>query len=213
MGLVHMPRVVASIAKGLYKGRQSSGILGAAGFSPDNPYVSTARVGLFDIDYIGHMNNASYLNHAEYARWEWSAENGMLQTYFENKCEFIVTSSVVRYRREIKPLFRKFQVHTSLCGIDDRGLSFYQTFRYPGSGGVHKIRAQVLVAGVVRRGRQVINPREFMIEKIGANPELIEAIGEGKMKMDDIFRKNTELEDLLKASAAVDDSRVDPPAR
>lgn len=210
MGLVHMPRVVASIAKGLYRGRNQA-VCGAAGFSLDNPFCSTAHVGLFDVDYLGHMNNASYLNHAEYARWEWTAENGILKTCFNQKCDFIISSAVVRYRREVKPLFRKFEVQTCLCGVDDRGYSIYQTFRYPGTGGVNKIRAQVLFGGVIRRGREVINPKKFMIEEIGADPSLIESLGEGEMSMEDVFRKNAELEEMLKECAAADDLRVDPP--
>ena len=164
MGLIHMPRVVASIAKGLFRGRHK----GAGSFvGPAHKY--TGHVGMFDIDYLGHMNNASYLNHAEYARWEWAAETGMLKTFLEKKTEFIVTSATVRYRREMKPLFRKFEVQTSLCGVNDRTFSIYQTFRYPGTGGVTKIRAQVLISAVIRRGRDIINPKQFLIEEGGAD--------------------------------------------
>jgi len=206
MGLVHMPRVIASVAKGMYRGRQQ----GASGFVK-GPHIYTAHAGIFDVDYLGHMNNASYLNHAEYARWEWTAETGMLRTFFEKKSEFIVTSAAVRYRREVKPLFRKFEVHTSLCGVNDRTFSIYQTFRYPGTGGVNKIRAQVLISGVIRRGRKLVNPKEFLIEEAGADPEDLDALGEGDLSMEDVFLKNSELEELLKESAAADDLRVDPP--
>lgn len=207
MGLVHMPRVIASIAKGMYRGRQK----GSSGSLSKAPHVYTAHVGIFDIDYLGHMNNASYLNHAEYARWEWTAETGILKTCLEKKTEFIVASAAVRYRREMKPLFRKFKVQTSLCGVNDRTFSVYQTFRYPGTGGVNKIRAQVLISGVIRRGRELVNPKEFLIEEVGADPAELDSLGEDDISMDDVFLKNSELEELLKESAAADDLRVDPP--
>lgn len=209
MGLVHMPRVVASIAKGMYRGRQK----GISGFHQET-HVYTGRVGAFDIDYLGHLNNAAYLNHAEYARWEWVAETGILKACFEKKTEFISASTLVRYRREIKPLFRKFEVHTCLCNVNDRTYSIYQTFRYPGTGGVNKIRAQVLLNGVVRRGREIINPRQFLISEVGASAEDLDSLGDGDiLAVDDVFVKNSELEELLKESAAADDLRVDPPPK
>lgn len=212
MGLVHMPRVVASVAKGLYRGRQGVGAAGA-GFSMDDPHVSTGRVGLFDIDYIGHMNNAAYLTAAEYARWEWATQNGIVRTCYQKNCEFIVASATVRYRREMKPLFRKFTVDTALCGLDDRTFSIYQTFRYPGTGGVSKIRAQVLLSGVIRQGRRILNPREFMIQEVGADPAMLDSIGKDQVSMEEAFQKNSELEEMLKEAAAADDERVDPPTK
>jgi|Transcript_7689 acyl-CoA thioesterase FadM len=209
MGLIHMPRVVASIAKGLYRGRHK----GAASFVGSAPHIYTGHVGLFDIDYLGHMNNASYLNHAEYARWEWTAETGMLKTFLEKKSEFIVTSATVRYRREMKPLFRKFEVQTSLCGVNDRTFSIYQNFRYPGVGGVNKIRAQVLITGVIRRGRDIFNPKKFLIEEGGVDSSAVEALDKSDVCMDEAFLKSSELDDLLKQSAAEDDLRVDPPPK
>ena len=38
------------------------------------------------------MNNAAYLAHAEYARWEWTAETGALETMYKNNINFIATS-------------------------------------------------------------------------------------------------------------------------
>lgn len=205
MGLIHMPRVIASVAKGMYRGRQK----GAGSFVSATPHKYTGHVGLFDVDYLGHMNNASYLNHAEYARWEWTAETGMLKKFLKKKTEFIVTSATVRYRREMKPLFRKFEVNTCLCGVNDRTISIYQAFRYPGAGGVNKIRAQVLISGVIRRGRNILNPKEFLIEEAGTNPADMDALDKGDM--DVVFLKSSELDDLLKESAAADDLRADPP--
>jgi hypothetical protein len=71
MGLIHTPRTIYSIMNGVYK-RQlffrqhpptsiaSNGIPKntlTVGLEPSNPHIYQARLGLFDIDYLGHMNN------------------------------------------------------------------------------------------------------------------------------------------------------------
>lgn len=207
MGLVHTPRVIASAAKGFFRGRTSTRV---SGFSLDEPHIYIARAGLFDVDYLGHMNNASYLTHAEYARWQWIAETGVLGEFIRKKDAFIVTSTVVRYRREVKPLFRKFEVHTSLCGVDERTLSMYQTFRYPGQGGKNKIRAQVLLQAVIRRGEQgVIDPRDFLRDCVGMDPDKIDSLSKSGTTMEDELLKFKELESSLRETAAEDDKRVD----
>jgi acyl-CoA thioesterase FadM len=116
MGIVHTPRVIASVAKGLL--RKSPNKL--VGLGPDNPHIYHARVGLFDVDYLGHLNNAAYLSHAEYARWEFVAENGLVQTMFKHNTHFLVAGLAIRYRREVRPLFRKFEVQTYFAGINER---------------------------------------------------------------------------------------------
>ena len=68
MGIVHIPRTAASIAKGYIKRRMSplsdkeKNLVGVGFKQP--PHVYTSRAGLFDVDLMGHMNNASYLTHA-----------------------------------------------------------------------------------------------------------------------------------------------------
>ena len=76
MGLIHTPRTIYSILNGVYKRqmflRQEPTTLSAAAatavsgtpkntmtiaLGPTNPHIYQARLGLFDIDYLGHMNN------------------------------------------------------------------------------------------------------------------------------------------------------------
>jgi hypothetical protein len=54
MGVVHTPRTLISIAKGLWKSRQDPNARNAA---IGIPHIYTARLGVFDVDYLGHMNN------------------------------------------------------------------------------------------------------------------------------------------------------------
>jgi hypothetical protein len=89
MGLIHTPRTIYSILNGVYK-RQlyfrqhpsipqpspSSPLISPTpsssttakptnpitiAFNPSNPHIYQARLGLLDIDYLGHMNNGKQL--------------------------------------------------------------------------------------------------------------------------------------------------------
>jgi acyl-ACP thioesterase len=74
MGLIHTPRTIYSIVNGLFKRQlllraqpptSSAGIQPrntiTTGISEMNPHVYQARLGLLDIDYLGHMNNGTYV--------------------------------------------------------------------------------------------------------------------------------------------------------
>jgi hypothetical protein len=75
MGLIHTPRTIYSILHGYYKRQvylrqqlptttlSSHGVpmnTMIVGIGETNPHVYQARLGLFDIDYLGHMNNGTY---------------------------------------------------------------------------------------------------------------------------------------------------------
>ena len=145
MGIIHIPRVIAAIARGQYRRRRlvqklqlqdnnnesnttanqrhvyNQDFVGS-GFGLSNPHVYNGRCGILDIDIFGHMNNASYLSHAEYARWDCTAYNGLMETMLSTRTMFIVASSSIKYRREIKPLFKQFVLHTYIAGLDPRNI-------------------------------------------------------------------------------------------
>mmetsp|Transcript_34108 Transcript_34108/g.82038 ORF Transcript_34108/g.82038 Transcript_34108/m.82038 type:complete len:267 (+) Transcript_34108:368-1168(+) len=180
MTLIHTPRVLWSIGKGLKTNRdilkkvppaatptataevnndadQASLLL--SGILPEAPpHLYHGRAGLFDVDYLGHMNNASSLTHAEYARWNWTAQTGMLTRLMKADTHFMVTSAAVRFRRQIRPFGRKFQVQTKLEAIDDDTFWVYQTFRYPELNN-DRIRTQVAIKGVATQKGKVVSPR------------------------------------------------------
>jgi hypothetical protein len=62
MGLIHTPRTIASICRGLWNRRRAppsaSKLIVGVG---ENHHIYRARLGLFDVDYLGHMNNGKYL--------------------------------------------------------------------------------------------------------------------------------------------------------
>lgn len=74
MGLIHTPRTIYSILNGVYKRQMflrqqppppptTAAVKGTPkntmiiSLGSNNPHIYQARLGLFDIDYLGHMNN------------------------------------------------------------------------------------------------------------------------------------------------------------
>lgn len=145
MGVIHMPRIAAAIARGYY--RRSHPLDKNSSFA--FPHIASRRAGLFDIDLYGHMNNAgrlttslpkhppaaikvrlcaAYLTHFELARWELSAQNGILDWSVRQRAAFIIGGVYLRFRREVKP-FQAFDVHTQFAAFDERWIYVDQTIR------------------------------------------------------------------------------------
>mmetsp|Transcript_26707 Transcript_26707/g.39500 ORF Transcript_26707/g.39500 Transcript_26707/m.39500 type:complete len:230 (+) Transcript_26707:1529-2218(+) len=171
MAILHTPRTLASIARGLIK--KGRGLIPSPS---ENFHVYKCRPNPFwDIDYIGHMNNAAYLQHCEFARWEWTAESGALEAMYKDGMHFIVNGSAIRYRREIS-LRDKFEIHSSFKDIDDRHMYASQTFRSSNNGeGEGRILAQFLMQAVAVKNRKVIHPRN-VLEAIGLPEDVIESL-------------------------------------
>lgn len=210
MGLVHTPRVIVSLAKGLYK-RRNNPNASLVGVGPTNPHRYIARAGLFDVDYLGHLNNAAYLNHAELARWEMTAYNGLLNVMMRNNIAFLVAGTSIRYRREIRPLFREFSIDTSVAGIDaDKNIWVIHDFRYPIEGN-NRIRAQMVVRAVVKQGRgEVLDPVVFLKDIAGIDGDVVDAITmpiANVNKLEELLECHRALEDRFRDVAAADDAR------
>jgi len=76
------------------------------------------------------LNNAAYLYHAEYARWAMCTENGWIHAMVKSHSHFIASSISCRYRAEIRPIFRKFEIETKLVSIDEKNLWLYVVCTY-----------------------------------------------------------------------------------
>lgn len=190
MGLIHTPRTLASIAKGLWRRHQllggasttvtqpsSKGSQTPIGFGLGNAYRYKSRVGLFDVDYLGHMNNAAYLSHAEFARWEMMSCNGLLSHFFKSKMHFIVASTAVRYRQEIRPLFGSFVVESFVAAMDERSVWIFQNFVTPKDG---RLRTQVIVQGVLVAAsgpkKGVTKPADVFTESMGVDKDVVASL-------------------------------------
>ena len=205
MVLLTTPRTLYSITKGLLKRRGGAEAAALLGIGADNPHVYTARTGLLDVDYLGHMNNAMYLSHAELARWEWTAHNGLLAAVSKNKLHFLVKGSCIRYRQEIRPVFRKFQVDSCLAGLDDKNLWISQKFRYSSDD---RVRAQVVVQAVALKGREVLDPRVFLKEMVGLDSDLVDSLSLPNMPnatVENMLERYAALEEAMRADATEDD--------
>jgi acyl-CoA thioesterase FadM len=196
--------------------RQKDGVAAAlGGIGKENPFVSTGRAGMFDTDYLLHLNNAAYLSHAEYARWELCAYNGLMESMFKNKINFVVGGTAVRFRQEIG-FMRKFEVHTFLAKLDERHLWLYHTFRYPPSGkDPGRIKAQVVCQGIAIQGRNVIDPRIFLKEKVGIDAHIVDELSvdspadqSEEAVMAHLMDSYLDLEGAFKDATAMDDEKL-----
>ena len=225
MGLLHIPRVAASCARGWLRGRKTPAVIDGVGSGVSHTY--RARCGLLDVDVNAHMNHAAFLTHAELARWEWFSETGALGRMVQNGyVSFFVTGAAVRYRKEIGPLFQRFEVRSNLASIDERNLCIYHTFRYPeergdgdgegggegrGGSGLQKIRAQILVQAVFLKGRTLLDPGSALVDLCGFDAVHVDRLRESNL--DDLTKEKRlrfkDLEAALKASASADDFLVE----
>ena len=223
VGIIHTPRTLFAIGKGLAKRRSAGKTASLGGIGADNPYVSTGRAGLFDTDYLLHMNNAAYLSHAEYARWELCAYNGLLSSMFHDKVNFMVGGTAIRFRREIAPIFRQFEVHSFVARLDERHLWIYHAFRYPPGGkDPGRIRAHMVCQGLAIQGRTVLDPRMYLKDMVGIDADAVDALSSSSSSSDggpggatnehDIFAelmdKYSAMEAVFKAATAKDDEEL-----
>ena len=214
MGLVHIPRTFAAAIKGgiqRYRCPLSDDAKSLVGIGLNNPpHIYSARAGIFDVDVMFHMNNASYLNHAELARWQWSSYRGTLFDSFRASTYFIVSGYMVRFRREIPPL-KRFDIETRLGAIDDRNLWVYQTFHHNGSG---KVMCQILTKAVMVKEGKVLNPRTWAEDNIpaAAKDDIIDDLVLASNNIESIFDEKatqfTNLEEVMRRSANNHDDKV-----
>jgi acyl-CoA thioesterase FadM len=209
MGLTHTPRVIAAIARGFLRRRSATekAIKEGGGIGPQHPHTYQARAGLLDVDYLGHLNNAAYLSHAELARWELTAYNGLMSHMFHDKVNYLVSSSAIRYRREIRPIFRKFQIDTFVSGLSEKHIWFSQNFRYPIEG-CNRVRAQMVLKGVAVQNRKILDPRVYF-KTLGYDSDLVDQLSipnaDEADLTDKMFEQFEAFEESLRKVAAVDD--------
>lgn len=126
--------MITEILRSLYlnrKNRQDSGFK-AKGFL--ETVSRSFRVGLRDIDFNMHINNARYMVLMEKARWDHPVQTNSWDMMLKNKLNFIVAGIEMGYIREIR-LFKKFNVETTYMGWDDK--YFYLEQRFVADGKIH----------------------------------------------------------------------------
>jgi len=133
---------------------------------------------------------------------------------YEHNVLFLVGGTTVRFRREIRPIFTKFQIETSVFGLDARTMWISHKFRSPAtakSPESSRIMAQIIIQGVALKGREIIDPATFLKECAGMDAGLIDNLvlpstkHEGLGVTEGIVEKYMALDDSLKKAAAKDD--------
>jgi hypothetical protein len=139
--------------------------------------------------------------------WEMGAESGMLQKMVSDKIFFILAGNFMRYRKELRPLFRPFVVETYISAIDDRNLWFSHNFRYSETD---RILTEILVQCVVVRGGKVLHPGQFLVEECSYDENLIQSVtwpDGASVSHADLLRNYRKLDDTMRTIAAEDDER------
>jgi YbgC/YbaW family acyl-CoA thioester hydrolase len=106
--------------------------------APSTPFLGTVRrsfrVGLTDIDFNMHINNARYMVFMERARWDHPVQTHTWDVMLKEKMNFIVAGIEMGYIREIR-LGKKFEVETRYLGWDEK--YFYLEQRFIVDGKIH----------------------------------------------------------------------------
>ena len=162
MVLLHVPRVLSTCLRGALQPSK----MGAT-------HIYRARVNaLLDIDQFLHMNNASYLVHLELARWEMGVATGFATHLGRSGASFVVASAFTRFRKELKPL-QPFDIHSTVHGADERSMWFLQLFHAAGADSPPV--AAGLCRAVLRKGREVVSPRE-LLGRLGLSSAELDAL-------------------------------------
>jgi YbgC/YbaW family acyl-CoA thioester hydrolase len=88
----------------------------------------TFRVGLFDLDLNGHMNNARYFVWANRARWVFAAKNGWLGPLIRHpkRVKVVIRAHEIKYLRPVS-LFARVELQTTILEGGD-GLQWCHRF-------------------------------------------------------------------------------------
>jgi len=109
------------------------------------PSIIKDIVAPWDIDYLGHMNNARYFRYFEYGRTDFWLRNGAwdkLKQMVSSKsgkkgdCFCVMGSVTCRFRKELK-LGQTFQIRTEIICWDDK--TFFMEQRLERNGFVHAV--------------------------------------------------------------------------
>jgi len=107
------------------------------------------KVGLRDIDFNMHINNARYMVFMERARWDHPVQTGTWDVMLKEKLNFIVAGIEMGYIREIR-FGKKFDVESRYLGWDEKYFYLEQRFVVDG-----KISAYGLVKAVfLQKGKK-----------------------------------------------------------
>ena len=153
MVLTFSLRVIATICKGLYQGRNIP-----TPIKPSQVMTTYHRCWFRDIDFFMHMNNAMYFRHFELARWELLPRTGLLQHALKENWMFLAVEQDCKYLKIVRPL-TKFECRSSITIADNKWLDFHHSLW---SMDGKTLYSEGMVRAVVkRRNGKTVRPSEF----------------------------------------------------
>ena len=140
---------------------------------------------------------------------------------FHDGVNFMVGGTAIRFRREVAPIFRKFEVHSFVAHLDERHLWIYHAFRYPPGGkDPGRIRAHAVCQGLAIQGRTVLDPRMYLKDMVGIDADAVDAMSSpldssgstGGGSHEDVYaelmEKYSDMETVFKKATAMDDEEL-----
>ena len=89
------------------------------------------RTRLVDLDFFGHMNNASYIRIGELSRWHLLTASSLVRPLLSNRWIFLVVEQTATYHKQIAP-FETFDVVTTVRA-NGKWFNFEHVFVPPGA--------------------------------------------------------------------------------
>jgi thioesterase-3 len=79
-----------------------------------------------DVDFIGHVNNAKYLEYMEWARFDWICQLGLSLEELQRRAIMpVVVNIVINYRKELRML-EQVQVRSSAVRMGEKSFVIRQ---------------------------------------------------------------------------------------
>jgi len=122
-----------------------------------------------DLDISLHLNNGRYLTLMDLGRTDFLLRSGLWRTVLKRKLTPIVSSVLIRYRREIGP-FKPFNLETRVIGWREDTVIFEQAFKFA----TGRRAGQTAAVALVRAGLYDRAQRAFAtVEDLVASTDLI----------------------------------------
>lgn len=140
-----------------------------------DPSVTEMRVHLGDLDILWHVNNGTYLQMADVARWNLLADLGGMARLSKRRWYPVVAASTVKYRRSLQ-LGQRFRITTRVLGWDERVVYLEQVF----SRGAEVCATAWLAGRFLSREGERIAPHDVVAllgGDVPASPQLPPEVG------------------------------------
>lgn len=121
--------------------------------------ILKSRVCITDIDPFFELNNGRYLTLFDFGRYDVAMRTGLWKVLKREGWGVMVAGISIRYRHRLR-LFTKFEIHSTVVGINHRWFYFEQKIISKG-----KLHTSALVRTAVRSKKGLV-PTQDVLEKM-----------------------------------------------